>query len=157
MLPTTRRANGGWGMSDVHSLRRDMQDLMDTFGLSRPPEGTLVWSPPINVREDGDQVIVEAELPGVRPDDVDISVENGMLTITGEKRAEQEKKDASWHVVERRYGRFERTFTLGRAVDVDNIRAGFHDGVLTIRMPKREEARPRRIRVDAGQDAGRNG
>lgn len=154
MLPITRRANGGWGpMGDMLNLRRDMENLLDTFGYGRGSESAVVWAPPINVREDGEQVYVEAELPGVRPDDVEISVENGMLTISGEKHAEQEQKEASWHVVERRYGRFERSFTLARAVDVDNIKASFRDGVLRITMPKREEAKPRRIRVDAGRDA----
>src|SRR5690606_2008662 len=153
MLPTVRRANGWGSVPDVFGLRREMQDLLDAMSWPRTFSENLVWSPAINVREDGEQVTVEAELPGVRPDDVDISVENGMLTISGEKRAEQEKKEANWHVVERRYGRFERSFTLARSVDVENIHATFDDGVLRITLPKREEAKPRRIRVDVGRSA----
>ncbi|NLG63329.1 MAG: Hsp20/alpha crystallin family protein [Candidatus Cloacimonetes bacterium] len=154
MLPTVRRANGWGSVPDVFGLRREMQDLLDAMSCPRTFSENLVWSPAINVRENDEQVTVEAELPGVRPDDVDISVENGMLSISGEKRAEQEKKDENWHVMERRYGRFERTFTLPRGVDVEAIRATFDDGVLRIEMPKREEARPRRIRVDVSRNAG---
>jgi HSP20 family protein len=154
MLPTTRRANGWGSVPDVFNLRREMQDLLESVNWPRAAGDNLVWSPPINVRENDEQVIVEAELPGVRADDVDISVENGMLTIAGEKRAGQEKREESWHIVERRYGRFERTFTLARTVDVENIRATFEDGVLHIVLPKREEAKPRRIRVDVARSAG---
>ena len=156
MLPTTRRGNGGWTpFSDVLTFRRDVQDLLDTMGYSRGNSGAVVWSPAINVREDGEHVIVEAELPGVSPDEVDISVENGMLTISGEKRIARESREQNWHVVERREGRFERSFTLSRAVDVDRIRADFDNGVLRILLPKPEEAKPRRIQVNAGgRDAG---
>lgn len=154
MLPTTRRANGWGSVPDVFNLRREMQDLLESVNWPRGTGENMVWAPAINVRENDEQVIVEAELPGVRPDDVDISVENGLLTISGEKRADQERKEESWHVIERRYGRFERTFTLARAVDVENIHATFDDGVLHIVLPKREEAKPRRIRVDVGRSAG---
>lgn len=153
MLPTTRRANSWGSMGDMLGLQREMQDMFDTLGYSRGNESSIIWAPPISVSEDHDHIYVEAELPGVKPDDVDISVENGVLTITGEKRAEDEKKDSSWHVVERRYGRFERSFALSRAVDVDNIKARFNDGVLRITLPKPEESKPRRIRVDAGREA----
>ena len=155
MLPTTRRGNGGWTpWSEMLSLRRDMQDLLETFGgYGRTGEGTVVWAPPMNVHEDGENIFVEVELPGVAADDVDISVNDGVLSITGEKRAAQERTEDNWHVVERRYGRFERSLTLGRTVDLDRISADFEQGVLRITLPKREEARPRRIRV--GESAGR--
>ena len=153
MLPTARRTNGWGSVPDVFNLRHEMQDLLDSM-VSARSGSNVVWAPPINVRENDEQVIVEAELPGVRADDVDISVENGMLTIAGEKRADQERNEESWHIVERRYGRFERSFTIARTVDVENIRASFEDGVLRIVLPKREEARPRRIRVDVARSAG---
>lgn len=153
MLPTTRRPNGWGSVPDVFNLRQEMQDLLESMSGTRS-SNNIVWAPPINVRENDEQVIVEAELPGVRADDVDISVENGMLTIAGEKRAGQERKEENWLVVERRYGRFERSFTLARTVDVENIRASFEDGVLRIVLPKREEAKPRRIRVDVARSAG---
>jgi len=154
MLPTTRRTNGWGSVPDTFNLRREMQDLFDAVNWPRTSGENVIWAPAINVREDDEKVVVEAELPGVRADDVDISVENGMLTIAGEKRADQDNKDENWHIVERRYGRFERSFTLARAVDVENIHASFDDGVLRIELPKREEAKPRRIRVDVARNAG---
>jgi len=154
MLPTVRRTNGWSSVPDTFNLRREMQELFDAVNWPRTSGENVIWAPAINVRENDEQVIVEAELPGVRAEDVDISVENGMLTITGEKRADQEKKEENWHIVERRYGRFERSFTLARAVDLENIHATFNDGVLRIELPKREEAKPRRIRVDVAQSAG---
>ena len=148
MLPTTRRGNGGWSpFGDVLTLRRDMQDLLENLNGG---SSSVVWAPPMNVREDAESVVIEVELPGVKPDDVDIRVENGLLTISGEKRTESESRDQNWHVVERRHGRFERGLTLSRAVDVDSIRADFSDGVLRITLPKPEEAKPRRIQVNAG-------
>lgn len=148
MLPTTRRGNGGWSpFGDVLTLRRDMQDLLENLNSG---SGSVVWAPPMNVREDAEAVVIEVELPGVKPDEVDIRVENGLLTISGEKHTESESREHNWHVVERRHGRFERGLTLSRAVDVDSIRADFADGVLRITLPKPEEAKPRRIQVNAG-------
>src|SRR5690606_29536555 len=134
MLPTVRRTNGWSSVPDTFNLRREMQELFDAVNWPRTSGENVIWAPAINVRENDEQVIVEAELPGVRAEDVDISVENGMLTITGEKRADQEKKEENWHIVERRYGRFERSFTLARAVDLENIHATFNDGVLRIEL-----------------------
>lgn len=148
MLPTTRRGNGGWSpFGDVLTLRRDMQDLLENLNSG---SSSVIWAPPMNVREDAESVVIEVELPGVKPDDVDIRVENGLLTISGEKRTDSESRDQNWHVVERRHGRFERGLTLSHAVDVDSIRADFADGVLRITLPKPEEAKPRRIQVNAG-------
>lgn len=151
MLPTTRRGNGGWSpFGDVLTLRREMQDLLENFNGAA---NSVVWAPPMNVREDAESVVIEVELPGVNPDDVDIRVENGLLTISGQKRTGSDSREQNWHVVERRHGRFERSLTLSRAVDVDSIRAEFDNGVLHLTLPKPEEAKPRRIQVTAG---GRN-
>jgi HSP20 family protein len=113
----------------------------------------MLWQPSINVREDQDAFHIEAELPGVNPDDVDISLEDRVLTISGEKRSDTSREEESYHVAERSYGRFERSFTLARSVDPDAIEARYDRGVLLVTIPKPEEQKPRRIqiRADAGQ------
>jgi HSP20 family protein len=139
--------------SDLFNMRRDMMgDLFETFGTPRATADNVIWAPPVNVREDHDNVHVELELPGVNPDDVDISLEGRMLTVAGEKRHERRDENESWHVFERRYGRFERSFTVDRHVNADAIQARYMNGVLHITLPKAEEAKPRRIRITAGGD-----
>jgi HSP20 family protein len=103
----------------------------------------------VDVRETADALLVQAELPGLGVDDVDVRVENGTLTISGEKRQEIEegKDDSGYRLVERCYGRFERSFTLPLGVDAEQVKAEFANGVLTVTLPKAEEAKPRRIEV----------
>lgn len=155
MLPTLRRNGMTYSpLADLGSLRREMDQLMDSWaGLRVPRGGSLLWQPSINVREDEDAFHIEAELPGVDPDDVDISLEDRMLTITGEKRSETTRDEESYHLAERSYGRFERSFTLARSVNPDAIQARFDRGVLFVTIPKPEEQKPRRIqiRADAGE------
>ena len=110
--------------------------------------GRTTAAPAVDVREDADAIEVHAELPGIRPEDVQVNFENGVLTIAGEKKQEvSEKNEGDWHLVERQYGRFERRFTLPRTVDAQRIDARFRDGVLRVRLPKAEEAKPRRIEI----------
>jgi HSP20 family protein len=156
MIPMTRREMGMTGWNDPLRLRREMNDLLDNFGWRGSGENAI-WAPPVNVREDASNVYVELEVPGVDPDAVEISVEDRLLRIAGEKRAATQSETANYHVMERRYGRFERIFTLGRAVDPDTIEATYDAGVLTIRMPKPEESKPRRIRVNAGNGPAAQG
>lgn len=155
MIPTRR--NGlttfqPW--NDLFSLRREMTDLLENL-TPTPGNGSLMWAPPVSVREDAENVYVEVELPGVDPESVDIAMEDRVLTISGEKRAEQRDEQDSWHLIERRFGRFERSFTMGRAVDANQVEASYDLGVLTIRLPKPEEAKPRRIRISAHHAEGR--
>jgi HSP20 family protein len=129
--------------------RREFDRLLDRYTAN----GLLsAWAPPVDVRETGDVIEVEVELPGLGSDDVDVRVENGVLTISGEKKSEVEegKEGSSYHLIERRYGRFERSFTLPRTVDAEKVEASFSNGVLSIRLPKAETAKPRRITVKAG-------
>ena len=103
----------------------------------------------VDVRETGDALLVQAELPGLTVDDVDVRVENGVLTISGEKKQEleQDSEDSGYRLVERCYGRFERSFRLPRSVDAEKVKAEFANAVLTVTFPKAEEAKPRRIEV----------
>jgi HSP20 family protein len=107
------------------------------------------WCPVVDVRESEDVLTMQAELPGVTLDDVDVSVENGVLTISGEKKQEvrEGQEGSDYHLVERRYGRFERRFALPRSVDAEKVSASYENGILTITLPKAEKAKPRRIQV----------
>ena len=111
--------------------------------------GSLVgqWVPPVDVFEDKDAVQIMAELPGVKPDDVKISLENNVLTVRGEKRQVNEENTDRVHRYERYYGVFERSFTVPSTVDADHIKASYDLGVLTVRLPKVERAKPRQIEV----------
>jgi HSP20 family protein len=99
------------------------------------------WSPTVDVSEDKDAVTVKAELPGVEQKDIAVSLQEGMLTIKGEKRAEKEEKDKHYHRIERSYGAFYRSIQLPSAVDVGKVAATFKDGVVTITLPKSPEAK----------------
>lgn len=103
----------------------------------------------VDILEDKDQVVLKAELPGVNPKEVDIHVEDNVLTISGEKKIEHEDKKDSYVRVERYYGKFSRAFTLPPYVDVNQISAQTRDGVLTVTLPKRPETKPRQIQVKA--------
>ena len=118
------------------------------------PFGAFVnadWAPPVNVTETADAIIVTAELPGVSPDDVEIQVEENVLTIRGEKHQDrvEEAAERHMHISERFAGSFNRSFTLPRKVDVDGITAEFGDGLLNVSVPKAPETRARRIEVTA--------
>ena len=107
------------------------------------------WVPPVDIFQSGDQeLVLKAELPDMTREDIDITVENFVLTITGEKKLSSEVKDEHFHHVERRYGSFSRSFSLPRTVDASKVSAEYRNGVLTVRLPLREEARPRQIKVD---------
>jgi len=108
-----------------------------------------LWSPAADVRESNDGYVVELELPGLTREDVDISVEDGLLTITGEKKehAEGEANGNGRYMVERRFGKFSRSFTLSSSIDVSKVTARFENGVLSISLPKAAEAKPRKIKI----------
>ncbi|MFC1639961.1 Hsp20/alpha crystallin family protein [Gemmatimonadota bacterium] len=110
---------------------------------------SLAWSPVTDVREDEDGLHVTVELPGMSTDDVSVSLENGILSISGEKKqqTEQENAESNHHLVERRYGSFERTFRLPRSVDSDKVKAKFADGLLNIDIPKSEKAKKKQIEI----------
>ena len=108
---------------------------------------TAAWTPAVDVFEDKDAVKIVAELPGVKPEDVKISLENQTLTVRGEKKQVAEEKTERVHRYERTYGAFERTFALPGTVDADRIEAAFADGLLTVTLPKVERARPRQIEI----------
>ena len=109
------------------------------------------WAPPVDIYEQDGNLVLKAELPGIDPKDVDVRVENNVLTLTGERRFENEVKREQYHRVERAYGRFSRSFTLPNVVDTANIKAEFKDGLLRVVMPKREEAKPKQISISVNK------
>jgi HSP20 family protein len=107
------------------------------------------WVPPVDIYQTGDQqLVLKAELPDLAHEDIDITVENFVLTIKGEKKLSGDVKGEQFHHVERRYGKFSRSFSLPQTVDAGKVSAEYKNGVLSVRLPLREEAKPRQIKVD---------
>jgi HSP20 family protein len=110
---------------------------------------TGTWVPPVDIYHNGDrEVVLKAELPDMTREDIDITVDQGTLTIKGDKKLSSEVKEEQFHRIERRYGTFSRSFTLPPSVDATKVSADYRNGVLTVRLPLREEAKPRQIKVD---------
>jgi HSP20 family protein len=109
------------------------------------------WAPVVDIYEREGTIVLKAELPGIDPKDVDIRLENNVLTLRGERRIDDEVKRESYHRVERAYGTFSRSFTLPSVVDQEKIKADYHDGVLTLSLPKREEAKPKQITISVAR------
>jgi HSP20 family protein len=107
-----------------------------------------IWSPLVDIHETKDSFLLEAELPGVKQEDIQVSVEGETLTLRGERRRETEVKEDQYQRIERSYGRFERNILLPSVVDPDRVKATYRDGVLEIQLPKKEEAKPKEIKVD---------
>ncbi len=117
------------------------------------PSNGGTWMPAVNVEESAEELHLSAELPGMKRDDIELELENNILTIHGEKSEERKEGEEGrkYHVWERRYGAFQRSFTLPRTVNPEEIRADFEDGVLHVRMPKVPEAKSRRISIGSGE------
>ena len=109
------------------------------------------WIPPVDIFETGDSLVLKAELPGINPDDVEIRVEDNTLYLKGERKFEKEVKEESLHRVERSYGTFTRSFALPNTINADTVKAEYENGVLTLTMPKREEAKPRTIKINVSK------
>jgi HSP20 family protein len=105
------------------------------------------WAPSLDVSETKQNVVVKGEVPGMDPKDIDISYADGVLTIKGEKKQEQEENDENYHVVERRYGSFSRSIRLPHEIQSDKIKASYKNGVLKVSLPKSEEAKKKEIRI----------
>ena len=113
------------------------------------------WVPPIDLVEAEDHFLLKADLPGLTESDVNIEVQDGTLTISGERKAEHEQREKGWYRIERSFGSFNRSLTLPDGVDPDRIEASFKDGVLGVRIPKPQERKPRRISISGGDGNGK--
>jgi len=134
---------------DLVNMQREVGRLFDGLFADFDGDGNSLtpWSPRADVAENNDAYVIKAELPGVNKNDVKITVRENILTIKGEKKQEKEEKDHNFHRVERSYGSFERSFSLPTGVKSDKIDAAYKDGVLTMTLPKAEEAKPKEIEV----------
>jgi HSP20 family protein len=121
--------------------------LLEDFDLPGFGPGEREWTPPFDVSETEGEVIVKAEIPGMKVEDIDITLTDGLLTIKGERKMEKEDKQENYHRIERHFGTFSRSLNLGLKVKADGIDAGYKDGVLTVTLLKAEEDRPKRIEV----------
>lgn len=136
---------------ELRSLQQDVNRLFSgSFDRTRGNETMSgQWMPSVDISENKDSIVLEAELPGLSPEDVNISIENNLLTIQGERKFEKKQDDGNFHRVERSYGSFTRSFTLPPTVSSENVDAQFENGVLRLSLAKREEAKPRRIEIKA--------
>jgi HSP20 family protein len=135
---------------DVVSVQDEMNRLFEDIVGHRPARVHWTngdWNPSVDVTEDKESVVVKAEMPGMKKDDVKISVQDNVLTLKGEKKQEKEEKESDYHRIERSYGSFCRSFELPTAVRTDKIKANYKDGVLSITLPKTEEVKPKEIPI----------
>jgi HSP20 family protein len=149
-LTTTRRPFENF--QTLRRLNNALDEAFSTWPFQQNESGaiTSAWYPAVDVFEDSDTVKIVAELPGVKPEDVKLSLEGNTLTIRGEKKQQAEERSERVHRYERSYGSFERAFVLPSTVDGEKISADYRDGVLTVTVPKAERARPREIPVRTG-------
>jgi len=141
LLPVHRRQG-----SDLARLHHDMDDLFNAFFGGWPIYEHKLW-PAIDVAEDENAIVVKAEVPGCKADDIDISVHGNTLTISGEKKQEEEKKEKGYYHMERTYGSFRRDLNLPNDVDPAKIEATCRDGVLSVTLPKAERAKPTKVKI----------
>lgn len=140
---------------EMLSLRDAMNQLVEESFVFPASRGLAAhgFAPAIDLSETAEAYIVEATVPGLKAEDVNVTFENNILTISGEIRQEQEQKERNYHRLERRFGSFQRSMTLPNAVKADAISATLTDGILRLEIPKAEEVKPRRINVAVGKQS----
>lgn len=147
MLPETRNR--------TRSVRTPgLPRASDLFGVfddyfTRPLGTWSAWTPAADLYETGDEFVLEMNLPGLTHDDIELTVERGVLTVTGQRARNEETDEATYHLRERSIERFSRSFSLPRSIDAEHVKAKFSNGVLKVELPKAEEAKPRRIEVSS--------
>ena len=135
---------------DVWSIQDEINRTFDNFfGTTQREEWTESrWAPAIDISENKDDLMVNVEVPGMKKEDIKVTLQDGILTVKGERKQDKEEKDKSFHRVERSYGSFCRSFTLPTTVQGDKIKANYKDGILMIALPKVEEVKPKEISID---------
>lgn len=139
---------------EMVSMRRAVDRLMENSLGEEWDQQSREWSLALDVVENEDSYLIRATVPGVKPEDLEITFNKGMLTIRGELKDESEKTQGQYHLRERRYGAFSRSVTLPANVKADDIQADYLDGILTLTLPKAEEAKPKRIQIGARSHDG---
>ncbi|MCD6219107.1 Hsp20/alpha crystallin family protein [Candidatus Calescamantes bacterium] len=153
-MAVLKKRSDEWSpLRDIMVFRDEMDRLFENFfspwGLRRRRvSGEITWAPEVDVYEDENNVIVEAEIPGLKAEELDISVTGNTITLRGEKKGEKEKKAKNYHLLERTYGSFERVIELPTEVEAPKAKAKLKNGVLEVVLPKVAEAKPKQIKVE---------
>ncbi|RMH51128.1 MAG: Hsp20/alpha crystallin family protein [Zetaproteobacteria bacterium] len=132
---------------ELEQLNRQLSSLFDGTPFATMTHESDVWVPAVDIRETDDALLVQAELPGLEKKEVNLEIKEGVLTISGERRYEKDVNEDNVHRIERSYGRFSRSFSLPNNIDTDKVHATMKNGVLEIRLPKRESAKARAITI----------
>jgi len=144
-------------LRDVLSMQNRLNSLFQEYNRG---EGdaltTAAFAPPVDVYEDEHKIVLKLEVPGLKESDLDIQLENNVLTVKGERKFEKDEKEENFHRIERRYGNFTRSFTLPQTVDAGVVKANYENGVLTISLAKKEAAKPKQVKVEIGSSAGQH-
>jgi HSP20 family protein len=141
---------------DLRTLQEEVNRLFSsnlTRGFGEEGIGRGAWNPSVDIYENKDQIVLEAELPGMKQEEFDLSIENSVITLRGERKFEKTEENDNYHRVERSYGSFTRSFTLPQTVSAEGATAEYSNGVLRVTLPKREETKARRIEIQ-GMEAG---
>lgn len=133
---------------NINTLQDQMNRLFDTAFPARPEEALTTWAPSVDIYETENELVLKADLPDIDEKDLDVRVENNMLTIRGERKFEQKVKEENYLRIERSYGAFSRSFSLPNTVNGEAIKAEYKNGVLTVSMPKRAEAKPKQVKIN---------
>jgi HSP20 family protein len=149
---------------ELDRLQSEVNRLFE--GYNAPPEratgtgaltqGSRLWSPAVDVAEDRNEIVLRAEIPGMKQDEIDIELTGDTLTLRGERKFENEERTENFVRVERSYGRFQRSFTLGVPIQHDKVTASYQDGILEIHLPKSEETKPRKVTVTGSSNGSGN-
>ena len=139
-----------WGAFDqLTNLRDEINRLFDFTGGESDSSEFFGWAPALDLYEDNDNLVVKAELPGMKKDEIDISLHQNNIVISGERKLENESQEGETSRAERFFGRFQRSLELPKPVNPEKVTATYKDGILTVRLPKTEESKPRQITVKA--------
>jgi HSP20 family protein len=138
---------------ELDTLQSDVNRLFDSFFGRREAGTSRRWVPAMDLVETEDTLVLRADLPGMDRDDIEIEVKDGVLTVSGERRAEHETEREGYHRVERSFGRFSRSLGLPRGIDPSGVEASFQRGVLEVKIPKPEERKATRIEIGGGEDS----
>lgn len=138
---------------DLADFPAGLRLFQDTVGrMLNEPRSTRPWTPAVDVMETDNALVLKADLPDVDMNDISVEIENGTLTLKGERRFEKEEKEVGYHRLERSYGSFARYFSVPDTVEADKVKADYKKGVLTVTLPKKELAKPRTIKVEVQKD-----
>ncbi len=132
---------------ELEQMNRQLSHLFDGTPLGLATREAEIWSPAVDIRETDDALLVQAELPGIEKKDVELEIKEGVLTISGERRYEKDVNEDNVHRIERSYGSFSRSFSLPNNIDTEKVQASMKNGVLEIRLPKRESAKAKSITI----------